>query len=193
MTGKDIVPDPADAERAGQACRELARLLGLTREVPTDALLRAFADPEQRALLSRPGQSVADIAARIEWLSAGAEPAGPPPAGATMTAAVAGFWSWARSGFGMVDADMALGRLAACGGCPCYRPAPRTVLHMLAATALHVPKDMRVCSHCGCFMEKKARQASAGCPEPDPDRPGLSRWGDPLRPSGTPAVRQADV
>lgn len=191
MTGKDILPDPADAERAEQACRELARLLGLAHDVPTDALLRAFADPEQRALLSRPGQSVADIAARIERLSLAAEPAGPPPAGATMTAAVAGFWGWARSGFGIVDADTAAGRLAACGVCPRYRPAPQSMLHMLAATALHLPIDARVCSHCGCFMEKKARQASAGCPEPDPDRPGLSRWGDPLRPPGTAAGRQA--
>lgn len=169
-----------DDERAGQACRELTRLLNLDRDVPVEALLRGFADPEQRALLSRPGCPPAEIAAQLHQLAAGSPEAASPPTGAALGVAVAGFWDWARTGFGVVDADTAGRRLAACGVCHEFRPAPGSLLHMMSAAALGVPKDARVCRHCGCFMEKKVRQASAVCPEPDPGQPGLSRWGDPL-------------
>jgi hypothetical protein len=151
-----------------QACDELRRLLGLAGPVPADTLTRAFADPRRRAALSRPSLSGRDLAAYFAGESAAtaggdrAEESAVAPGAAAAAVAVAAFWTWARTGFGVVDAGTAARRLAACGGCVDYVEAPPTLLHALAGAAAG---EARVCRHCGCFMGKKARQVSARCPE----------------------------
>jgi hypothetical protein len=77
---------------------------------------------------------------------------------------------------GETAAQIAVRRLAACDACPKYVPAPPSLLSALAGMVL---PDTRICSHCGCFMAKKARIASSRCPELDPDNPALSRWREP--------------
>jgi hypothetical protein len=159
---------PEEGDEVEQACGELRRLLGLAEAIPAGTLTRVFADPHLRAALSRPSRSGREPAAYFAAESAadgGRRRARALAPGAAATA-VAAFWAWARTGFGVVDARTAARRLNACGQCLDYVEAPPTVLHVLAGAAAG---EARVCRHCGCFMGKKARQLSARCP--------AGRWG----------------
>jgi hypothetical protein len=157
-----------------EAERELSRLLALPAGSPPDAVLRLFADePLRRELWSRP-RSTAELRALVA-----AAPQAAPSSRAVVAESVAAFWRWARAGFGVVDAERRAARLQACVGCELYVLAPRRPLYGAAAA---VTGETRICSLCGCFVAKKARLASEGCPAPDPAHPGLSLWGEPLPP-----------
>jgi hypothetical protein len=100
----------------------------------------------------------------------------PPGTRATATTAGRAVWRSLRSGFATVDEGAYERRLQACRGCEFLVPAPHTLLHALAKPV----QETRVCARCGCFVFKKARYATEGCPVPAQDNRALSRWGEPM-------------
>ena len=65
---------------------------------------------------------------------------------------------------------------AACNACEFQAEAPDTLVYRGAKVA--VGKDAKICTICNCLTNTKAAISTESCPEPDPERPELSRWGE---------------
>lgn len=169
-------------EALDKARAELRRLAGLPDEVAPEVMAGIFADPDHIGELYAKPRSLEElrtcIDAQARAVQARNAAAGPPPAELAATAAAA-FWRWARAGFGVVDADTYERRLQACGGCVHYQDAPSGLMQAAGRAAF---REQKVCGLCGCFMGKKARLATEGCPAPHPTAHGLTRWGEPVEP-----------
>ena len=87
---------------------------------------------------------------------------------------------WGRSGFSTVAGDVLERRLDACGACPnlASPPEDKKILYRLAGTAAGARS---VCRVCGCPVTRKAAMAFEACPDADPDNPGMTRWGEPVK------------
>jgi hypothetical protein len=140
-----------------EAFAELTRLIAFPEDRDPAVLVNLFGDPTQREDLMRP-RSGAELRALVA--SAGAPST--PPAHELVAGSVAAFWEWARAGFGVVDAATFRARMDACARCELYIDAPQRFIY---AMARGVARDVKICSRCGCFMEKKARMVSSECPE----------------------------
>jgi hypothetical protein len=162
----------AYGQEVEKAVCELRRLLGAAEEISAEALLGTFADPEGRAAMYQ-RRSLGELRAHFSEAAKTASPS----SREAMAAAIGAFWRWARDGFAVVNIETYERRLAACRSCDHYVAAPNDLLH---ATVKLATADARICDCCGCFMEKKARQANARCPVRHEANPGLSRWGEPF-------------
>lgn len=151
---------------------ELRRVLGASEEISAEALLGTFADPDSCAKMYQ-RRSLDEL--RAYFSQAPKTPC--PSSRESVVAAIGAFWRWARDGFAIVDIETYGRRLAACRSCDHYVVAPNDLLH---ATLKRATADARICDCCGCFMEKKARQANARCPIEHWTQLGLSRWGEPF-------------
>jgi len=168
------VLDPRDVEYSR---RELGRKLGLGRPVPVAVLLRIAREPDYRDRLFACAREASCLAPLVppDDEEGAQEGTGPHPSSQLVLTALRDFWSWAGTGFGVVDAATYRRRIDACDRCPHYRPAPDRPVYALP-TALAA--DPRVCDRCGCVMAFKARLYKQSCPSRHPDDPTRSRWGE---------------
>jgi len=86
-------------------------------------------------------------------------------------------WSWAKTGFSIVDQSTYEKRYSTCMQCPHLVDAPRKLLYKVI-TANN--SNEKACALCGCIVSKKTRIASESCPERHPENPELNRWGEPF-------------
>lgn len=159
-------------------CRRFAELLGLSEPV-TPPVLKGALDNEMYArnlLLTRHHQKY------LKYLLA--HPPSVDSTGSEMSSistkalvknAASALARWAEIGFTAVDDAIYADRLAACAQCPHRTEAPAT-RGLIYAAAGGAGKG--ICRLCGCPIDRKARMPTERCPDPHPDRPGVSRWGD---------------
>ncbi|AVO59196.1 hypothetical protein [Pseudomonas chlororaphis] len=98
---------------------------------------------------------------------------------ALLAKAARSFVAWGRGGFKTTDNDLFERRLSACEACPHHTATPDKLAYRVGA-ALTGDSNRKICELCGCVTGKKARLRDEQCPGAHPDRPGYSRWGDPL-------------
>ncbi|KVO99492.1 hypothetical protein WL21_02785 [Burkholderia ubonensis] len=193
MTNTTILPDFQTLASVEEGCDLLGRYLGLDRPVsrqvfaavidnPTYATALftsrrapAFRDhlldhPEvcQRTAQKRSGETAPDET-RQDLSSA-----------ALLIKAAKSFVAWGRSGFKTADDALYTARLAACDACPHHTKPERKVAYQIAAALTGGTANRKICGLCGCVTQNKARLADERCPGQNPNRPGFSRWGDPL-------------
>jgi hypothetical protein len=186
-------PNPASLAPASwdEAQSDFADILGVDRELPPAVLRRAMLDSNfaHRLLVSR--RAPGFLNALIE------DPANarfsPPdfpmpdvPAGEAASAsnvellgrAARSLAKWAAAGFTHADEATRSRRLAACQACPHAVREPQQFAYRLAGGG---SRDTGVCGLCGCPVARKARMSTEACPAADPEQPGLTRWGEPMR------------
>ncbi|HEX8104898.1 MAG TPA: hypothetical protein VF533_19920 [Solirubrobacteraceae bacterium] len=95
---------------------------------------------------------------------------------------------WGRAGFSVADGETIRRREDACLRCPHLAEPTRRIQQILpsrpVADAVGRRTGDKVCSECGCQVAKKFRLPSEQCPVEDADRPGFTRWGEPVRAKG---------
>jgi hypothetical protein len=143
-----------------EAATELARLIALPDQPDWRVVTTLFGDPVRTRDLwrRRSGKELRELLGNTAFDTA-------PPARELAVRSAIEFWRWARAGFGVVDAVTFAQRMETCAGCEHYVNAPPRLIYALAKQATGGTK---ICGLCGCFMAKKARQASSECP--------LERW-----------------
>ena len=176
---------PENASPA-QMCEALGNTLGLGKPAPIAALLRAIDDPEYATNLitCRNAPDFLDAlfddpqTRAYEFSDVHPEHSTAQLAGKALAALV----RWGRAGFSTVDQDVLEQREAACLACP-HLQEPQNTLQKLMPVG---PVDdqlgrrlgARVCALCGCVLTKKIRLPTESCPDRDPNRVGLTRWGE---------------
>jgi heterodisulfide reductase subunit A-like polyferredoxin len=143
------------SDEVAAAGRELRRLIG-TEDLQDEAIINVFIDED----LARNVGSSPRSASELRAFFADAPQQAPRTAEAIYGAAAA-FWKWAGTGFRVVDATMRARRLEACLQCEDYIDAPYESLYSVAAV---VARETKICSQCGCFIDKKVRLSSEVCP-----------------------------
>jgi hypothetical protein len=173
----DVVDPAASVE---DNCARLGRFLGLDGPVSRDVFVSAVEDAEYRhnlyvsrntpVFLDRLLANPPHRAARIGRTST------------LLARAAAAMVGWGASGFSVVDRATLAARLDACLGCPNLVDPPATVAYRVAGAGTGpAATGSKACALCGCVVARKARLASESCPAEDPDRPGVTRWGEPLK------------
>ncbi len=94
-----------------------------------------------------------------------------------LTRAAGALIRWGKAGFVQVDPATLERRWGACQTCPNLVAPPDRVLYRMVQVTRG---DHRICVRCGCVASRKAKLPTERCPERDPDKPSLSRWGDPF-------------
>ena len=164
-------PDPDVADLA-DLCAAFGAALGLDGPAPRRTLEAALSDDAYAGnlLASRRHpkllRNLVDAPPRTSRRGAGTGLSG---LALARTAAVA-LARWAGAGFSTVDEAARGRRAAACLACP----------HRLPPAA----EGLGRCGLCGCPLGRKIRMTSETCPGDHPSRPGETRWGDPVTPSG---------
>lgn len=172
----DVVDPAASVE---ENCARIGRFLGLDGPVSRDVFVSAVEDAEYRhnlyvsrntpvfldRLLANPPHRAARIGRTSTLLARAA------------TAMV----GWGASGFTVADEATVARRLDACLGCPNLVDPPGTAAYRVAGAGTgSAPTGAKACALCGCVVARKAKLASESCPAADPDRPGVTRWGEPV-------------
>lgn len=181
-----------DASSLPEAQAAFGEFLGLDGPVPAPVIRHAFADQYFRhnlilnrgrpdvlqRLFRHPRNAEFADAEADEAPAAAAQVAAPAPSTSELAGkAGKALYTWAKSGFAVLDQSAFEARFAACERCDKLQAAPDNWVYALATKR----GDPRVCGACGCVAAKKARLASEACPLPDPANPGLTRWGEPIR------------
>jgi hypothetical protein len=172
---RDIVA----AETVEEAARRLGEALGLPGPAPMAATRHALDDPRYaRALMTTRKLP----ALRDQFLAApGAAAPAPPPSSAGLVAKAAGsLLKWGMEGLRPAEPWVIQRRLAACAACEFQVSAPDTLIYRGARVA--VGTGATICDRCHCLINTKAAISTEHCPEQDPARPALSRWGEPWVP-----------
>lgn len=194
LEGADRAPglDPAPLAPASwaEAQARFGDILGVGRELPPAVLRRAMLDSNfaHRLLVSRraPGflnALIEDPAnARfappdISLPDAAAVEAAPASNMELLGRAARSLAQWAAAGFTHADEATQSRRLAACGSCPHAREAPLRFAYLLAGGG---SRDAGVCGLCGCPVARKARMSTETCPGEHPEKPGYTRWDEPI-------------
>ncbi len=150
----------------------LKRILDLP-DIADTVVERAAADP----LFLNRMMAVRDDASAVRSMMAtvtGALPKWTAPAtGVAIRHLSSAIARWAAVGFRPVDVPTLEARVAACRRCP-HLAEPGQILQKAVAG-----RGGKMCGLCSCAVEKKAFLPTERCPAPDPERPGLNRWGDP--------------
>lgn len=170
--------------------QEVANLLGLDEPVAPEVIERACNDDHYASYLFRSvGHpellSVVMAAASHPAPRLGeeaSEPEAPQYMGPSnielLKKASGAMLKWAGGGFQRLDPEVIERRWAACTACSYLREPPDRVLYKVT---LSPRSDQRVCSACGCTASRKAGLPDEACPVEDTDRPGFTRWQEPLR------------
>lgn len=85
---------------------------------------------------------------------------------------------WGASGFQKTEPEIAEKRKAACLSCDQLTTPPNRLPYKIAQSLSR--GDQRICTACGCVVAKKILMATERCPLANPQKPHLSRWGDPI-------------
>lgn len=189
--------------QTGESLDELrarfARVLGRDQPVPLAAFVRATEDPSYCSYLiasrGAPGflEPLLNDPANARY--APTEPSHQSSMALAGRAAKA-LARWGASGFSIADDETIARREAACLACP-YLAEPQHMLQRMLpakppADELGRRTGEKACTQCGCQVAKKMRLSTEACPMEDPERPGFTRWGEPLR-TGSPSVASPSV
>lgn len=157
-------PAPTEVTRRALVDTKYAMYLMMTRDSPSlrDKLLH---HPENRLYQETSPEPAAAIAA----------PAGVAEVSAKAAGALA---KWALAGFKTADSETAARRWQACEACENLVDPPPNLLY--STIKLIAGKDSKICAACGCVARKKVVLFTESCPVADPERPGLTRWGEPM-------------
>jgi hypothetical protein len=178
-----------DVDTLAEAQAAFGEFLGLDGPVPAKVIRHAFADQYFRhnlilcrnrpELLWKLMQHPRNAEFEEQAAPASASPAAA-SRGAPELAAKAGkaLYTWAMSGFALLEQEAFEARFAACEACDLLSEAPDTLLYRVTRSKRG---DPRVCGACGCVAARKARLASESCPMPDRTDPTRTRWGEPMR------------
>lgn len=176
----------SQAQSIEELSEGFGKLLGLEGPLPKSAVLRAMEDAHfANALMASRGQPEAlkrllDDPINATFLATEGGANAEEASNAELLGRVSkAFLRWTQSGFAAADAQTVERRMAACGSCENLTAPPERLLYRLA---MAVGESSRVCKLCGCFVARKTRLPDEQCPAPHPTEPGLSRWGEPLRP-----------
>lgn len=101
---------------------------------------------------------------------------------ALLKKAASSFVAWGREGFKASDNDLFERRISACEVCPHHTDTPNKLAYQIGA-ALTGASNRKICDLCGCVTGKKARLSNERCPGEDPERKGVSRWGELMTPA----------
>ena len=158
-----------------EQCIQFGSILGLDEPVAERVLSAALHSPSYATNLLVSRESPVFLTQLLAN-----PPAAPAPdlsAAELMKHAAEALWRWSKAGFTRVDDKVLERRLSACEACPnlAAPPEARKRLYALAGTAAG---SRSICRLCGCPVARKAAMAFEACPDPDPERPGLSRWGE---------------
>jgi hypothetical protein len=177
-----------DVGSLAEAQAAFGEFLGLDGPVPAKVIRHAFADQYFRhnlilcrnrpELLRKLMQHPRNAEFEEEAAPAPASPAALRGAAELTAKAGKALYSWARTGFALLDQEAFEARFAACEACDLLSEAPDTLLYRVTRSKRG---DPRVCGACGCVAARKARLASESCPMPDPMDPARTRWGEPMR------------
>jgi hypothetical protein len=85
---------------------------------------------------------------------------------------------WGASGFRGLSTAEFEARWAACQACPNLLDPPDRVIYQ--GLKILASDDQGICGKCGCTAMTKARLSTEVCPDPDPEHPDRSRWGQPF-------------
>ena len=172
-----------------EARERFADVLGVDWPLPESVLRRAMLDSNfaHRLLVSRhaPGflAALIDDPANAKFAPpdalapGGAEEAAPASSLALLGRAAKSLAKWGAAGFTHADEATQEKRLSACGSCPHARQPPATLAYRMAGGG----KDRGVCGLCGCPIARKARMSTESCPGEHPEKPGYTRWDEPVR------------
>lgn len=93
--------------------------------------------------------------------------------------------NWGKTGFSIVGLEVLERRENACLSCPNLRNPAKTLQKVMASKKSSDQIGKRVlngvCRLCGCNATMKIRLPSENCPDRHPEKPGLTRWGDPFQ------------
>ncbi|MEM7013484.1 MAG: hypothetical protein AAF585_18585 [Verrucomicrobiota bacterium] len=90
---------------------------------------------------------------------------------------------WSATGFTRVDEETLERRRQACLKCPLLSEPESWAQKLVAGKPRpDLPDDIhgKVCGACHCSLSKKIHLPSENCPKPDPEIPGVSRWGEAI-------------
>jgi hypothetical protein len=165
-----------------QYASELAALLGRPGPLPLPAARAAMQDPRYRHFLIRAKHAprlLEDLLRNAPEGEAGPEDHAAAPSTARLAAhAAASLLAWSTQGFPAVEAARYAQRIAACDVCPLVGHAPDRLAYRIASIGRD---DTRICTACGCHIERKARLPHERCPAPSPADATKSRWNDPFQ------------
>lgn len=163
-------------------CAEFGALLGLNGPVAPEVFAKAVYDPEyaRNLIMCRETPVFRDflLDQARGWT---------PPADDVAThgslelaaKAAQSFWAWTKSGFTLLDETAYAERFNTCLACPNLMTPPDRLIYRIAGAGADADRR-RICGLCGCVASRKARLPHERCPDPDPQRPGLNRWGQTL-------------
>lgn len=150
------------------ACDDLNRLLGDGERITPEQLLAKFAKREQVKQLYNPLHTIDELR---ELFFQEHEPIAALSSPVLVVRGLSAFRKWALAGFSLADPKQQERRLAACQNCEHYTKAPKTLLY----SAINSGK---ICSLCGCSVQKKIRLTTENCPARNVTDHEKSRWGE---------------
>ena len=173
MVEASTFEEVASAATIEEAAARLGALLEMDGPAPIPATRRALEDPDfARALVGMRKLP----AVRDRLLAGKFRAAAPASATGSVLKAAGAVLKWGMEGLRPAKPWVIERRLAACNACEFQAEAPDTLVYRGAKVA--VGKDAKICTICNCLTNTKAAISTESCPEPDPERPELSRWGE---------------
>lgn len=162
---------------------QLGVLLGLEQAVPVEVLERAHADDHYATYLLRSRGHPELLTMLLSMATANQQMSQPAPhvelSNTDLLRKVgSATLKWAASGFKHVEPEVLERRNSACRACSYLQAAPDRFLYKVTLSAR---SDQRVCGACGCTASRKAGLPDESCPMEDPERPGFTRWHEPIR------------
>ena len=178
-----------DAPSFGEARAALGEMIGLGKPAPANVTARVINDVKYARLVAGVGhlpdwrdKILADpLNAQFdapEFAADGADQTSIPVARHLVGKFAASIVSWGAGGFKLANADLMAQRRSACGSCVFNSETPDRGLYKLARAVARDDKSM--CTSCGCLIAKKTALLTEQCPEPSPENPLQTRWGDPM-------------
>jgi hypothetical protein len=167
-----------------EGCARLGRYLGLGAPVSRDVFVSVVEDPVYANNLYLARTDPAFVARLVEQPTRRAErgtAASPASSSSALVARAArSLAKWTRAGFRTVEDDVYRRRLQACHQCPHHvLPPDRAVYQIALRLTSGEAREQRICELCECFTASKAQLEHEQCPDPHPERPGFTRWGEP--------------
>lgn len=171
-----------------EKCAEFGKILGLDGPVEEAVLLAALEDEDyaQKLLVARNAPPWLKLLLAAPPALRDTPPAPQPGQHSTLkliSRASRALLRWSRTGFLSTSQERLLRRENACLSCHHLR-LPETGLQKIAVTSASEEPGKRtggkVCNLCGCVVARKMVMPTAECPDPDPTRPGYTRWGEQI-------------
>ncbi len=170
-------------------CARMGAFLGLSREIPKNAMLRAIEDADfaNDLIISRNSPGFLDVLINdpknTEYATRDDSNKEVDKA-VLLKNATNAITRWAKAGFSVVDEQTLLRREDACLACK-YLIKPVDVLQKIVTSKPQEIDGKRaadcVCRICGCSISKKIRIPTESCPDKHSEISGINRWGEQMK------------